>query len=376
MKKCEKCGAELNDNTKFCNICGAPAGDASKDSNGPDKTVNVAPQPNARSAINQDGNGNPQYAQSPQPQYVQPQYVQPQNGQPQNGQPQNGQPYYSQSAQPQYVQPVYYQQPVYVQQPVIVQQPVYSVKKPPVIMDPRDALLKAASSGKFLTGMIFHFAAFFMNFFALFSLSAFLTAVAGLAVFDELASSKEINDMIGALSGTSLIVLVVVISIPLLALISSIIISFIGGKKKNIKIAKVGLIILFVMLIFIQSALVIFPLFLTVISATGGFFTSSFLAVGLVLFAFSLFFFLPSILVDMKAIRILNGREMQKYTFPVVPVSLIIMGVFTIIASIGFFIIFQWLYALAIICLGVSCFIFASVVIGYNKDAKYAVKQY
>ena len=320
MKNCKSCGAELNDNAKFCNICG--------------KAVQ------------------PQFSRSQYEQrYSQPQYAR---------DPQYSTPQYTRSA------PQYYQQPIYAPQPVYVQ--------PPMTTDPQDALLKATGSGKFLTGMIFHFAAFFMNFFALFSLSALLTAVMGFAAFDEMSSSEQINDLISAFSGTSLIIISVIISIPLLSLMAGIILTFIGGKKENVKIEKIGLMILFVMLILIQSALVVFPVLLIVFSTAGGFFTSSFLALGLVWLAFSLFFFLPSILMDMKAIRILKGKEMQNYTFPVVPVSLIIMGVFTIIGSLGFFIVFQWLYALAVICLGVSCFIFASVVIGYNKDAKNAVR--
>ena len=355
MKNCKKCGAELVDGTKFCSMCGAPW-EEFVESNG----AANADQPKETVG----NNGQPVQPQFNQPQHGQ-QYSQPQYTQPQYGQPQYTQPQYYQPA------PQYYQQPVYAPQPVYVQ--------PPQPKDPRDALLKAAKSSKFAVGMWFHIAAFIMTVAGIImvaALGAGLSSAYGVSqIYDSLTSSG--NDGVAAfLSGPALSVILIIACVPLIMLTAGVIITYIGAKKENKTVIKIGMIFIMIMLSLILLALVALPLFLLFAASTGTVMTSWLRAILIIWLACEIFCLLPLILTGIKALRILKGTNFEKYTLPVVPVALILMGVFVLISSIGFFIILQWVAALGVICLGVSCFIFASVVIGYNKDAKYAIKQY
>jgi hypothetical protein len=354
MKKCKKCGAESSDDARFCGECGtpydvpsAPCGEEEtgarenlKTQSEANETVNgTAKQPETRTA----------------PQYVQPPY---------------GQPY----AQPQYYQPAqqYYQQPVYAPQAAYI-------KQPPQPVDPTDALTAAAGSGKFAVGMWFHIAAFIMTVFGvimLASLGAGLSSAYGASqIYDSLLPSG--NDNIASfLSGPMVSVLLIIACVPLVMLTTGVIVTYIGARKKSRTAVRIGMIFILIMLSLILLALAALPLLLLIAASAGTVLTSWLRAILIIWLAGEIFCILPLILAGIKALRIVNGKVFEKYTLSVVPVALIIMGVFVIMSSIGFFILLQWVEALGVICLGISCFIFASVVIGYNREAKYAVKQY
>ena len=345
MKNCKKCGAEMKDEVKFCSVCGAlfdgasaPGGEAGGAAPENNTQNGAGPRP----AENRYAGGQPRYGQ---PQYTQPQYYQP--------------------------APQYYQQPVYASQPVYVQ--------PPQPKDPRDALIDAARSGRFAVGMWFHIAAFLMTVFgfvAVIALGAGLTSAYGVSqLYDSLSSSGNEN-LVSLLSGPALTVILIIACIPLVMLTTGVIITYIGAKKKNKAVINVGVIFIVIMLSLILLALVALPLILLFTASAGSVFTSWLRAILIIMLAVEIFCILPLILTAVKALRILRGDNFEKYTLPAVPAALILMGIFVIMSSVGFFFILQWVEALGVICLGVSCFIFATVVKGYNRDAKYAVKQY